>query len=131
MSLLPSAETWKADLEKQNQDKKDNPDEEEYETDDDTTITEMAAIDQNDDADIDFSTAIINVEQEQERIQRLSDDVISKSTLNRKQQKAFEISTENIIKRYLKEDTEQLIGYIGGPGGTGKRQVIKAIIEFH
>ena len=131
VSLLPSAETWKADLEKQNQDKKDNPDEEEYETDDDTTITEMATIDQNDDADIDFSTAIINVEQEQERIQRLRDDVISESTLNRKQQKAFEISTENIIKRYLKEDTEQLIGYIGGPGGTGKSQVIKAIIEFH
>lgn len=39
--------------------------------------------------------------------------------------------TANIIKRHFKENTEQLIGYIGGQGGTGKSQVIKAIVEFH
>ena len=51
--------------------------------------------------------------------------------MNSKQQKAFEISTDNVIKRHFKDDTEQLIAYIGGPGGTGKSQVIKAIIELH
>ena len=38
--------------------------------------------------------------------------------------------TENMVKRHLKEETEQIIGYVGGPGGTGKSQVINAVREF-
>ena len=30
-----------------------------------------------------------------------------------------------------KQNTEQIIGYVGGPGGTGKSQVIKAVVHFH
>ena len=51
--------------------------------------------------------------------------------MNKKQRKAFELSIKNVIKRHKKEETEQLIAYIGGPGGTGKSQVIKAIVDFH
>ena len=38
---------------------------------------------------------------------------------------------QNVIKREREETTQQIIGYIGGPGGTGKSQVIKAIVAFH
>ena len=54
-----------------------------------------------------------------ERIIRLREEIIHEKTLNNKQEKAFQTATDNTIKRYFKEETEQLIAYIGGPGGTG------------
>ena len=51
--------------------------------------------------------------------------------MNKKQKVAFEIAIKNVIKRHRNEETEQVIGYVGGPGGTGKSQVIKAIVDFH
>ena len=36
-----------------------------------------------------------------------------------------------MVKRLKHEQVEQIIAYVGGPGGTGKSQIIKAIISFH
>ena len=58
-------------------------------------------------------------------------NTISKYLLNKKQKIAFESAIKNVIKRDRKEETQQYIGYVGGPGGTGKSQVIKAIVDFH
>ena len=124
---LPHFETWKEDMEKQNKDKLDNlePDEEE------TIPTEFTET--HEEIDVDFSieqVSIEDVEEERDRINRLREDIICKKTLYEKQQQVFEMVTDNIIKRHFKEKTEQLIGYVGGEGGTGKSQVIKAIVEF-
>ena len=123
-----SSRRWEDDMKNQNQDKKNDIESDECEQE--PSPTEFVAT--NDDNDVDFSMEQISTEeQEHDRIRKLREDVISEHTLNKKQQKAFEIATDNIIKRYFKEKTEQLIGYIGGPGGTGKSQVIKAIVAFH
>ena len=131
VSLLPPSETWKADIEKQNKDKLDNTDVCESEIEDNPSLTQFSVLDGNENADVDFTIAAVDVEQEHERIKRIGEEIVSEKTLNKKQEKGFEIATNNIIKRHFKEKTEQLIAYIGGPGGTGKSQLIKAIVEFH
>ena len=108
----------------------DNPEFEESEYEEHTPM-EFTVNDNNRDASIDFSLAPVNVQEEYENVIRLRDNIINEKTLNKKQEKAFKLATENILKRRFKEDTDQLIAYVGGPGGTGKSQVIKAIIEFH
>ena len=122
---------WKNDMEKQNQDKVDNPEADQSDNEEEPSGIEIPAVNGNDDADVDFSMEPVDVEQEYDSIIGLRDDIIRERTLNKKQQIAFEVATANVIKRHFKEETEQLISYVGGPGGTGKSQVIKAIIEFH
>ena len=52
-------------------------------------------------------------------------------SLNMKQKVALKIGIKNVIKRARQEETIQVIGYIGGPGSTGKSQVIRAVVDFH
>ena len=126
-SQLPRYEIWKADMDKQNKDRQDEPDEESE------IYDEPSAMDvplNDDDADQDIEFTLESVEEEADRVRRLRDEIICERTLNVKQRESFLMITENMIKRHLKEKTEQLIGYVGGPGGTGKSQVINAVREF-
>ena len=89
----------------------------------------------NDDrTNVTFSMEIASpteIAQERDRVNRLREEICHEYTLNNKQKKAYEIATENVIKRHFEDETEQLKGYVGGPGGTGKSQLIKAIVAFH
>ena len=130
-SSLNHSEEWKDNMKKQNQEKMDSM--EEIEEQDYDPVEGLASLSDNN-IDIDFSmeeVIVPSAQEELERIKRIRDDIGTKCTLNKKQIKAYEIATDNVIKRYVKEKTEQLIGYVGGPGGTGKSQVIKAIVKFH
>lgn len=60
------------------------------------------------------------------RDQRFIDDTIGEFFLNEEQQRAFKI----IANHATLKNAEQLKMYIGGMGGTGKSQVIKALIKF-
>ena len=64
-------------------------------------------------------------------LDEIATEIILRFSLNSKQRYAFEIAIKNVIKRERNEETQQFLGYIGGPGGTGKSQVIKAIVAFH
>ena len=126
VSVLPPSVSWKNDLDKQNQDKLDEHDDPEELTPPPFTTANNNA---GDGVDIHFS--MVAIQEERDEIEQMRLDIIQAYTLNKKQTKAFQIATENVIKRHFKDETVQLIGYIGGPGGTGKSQLIKAIIEFH
>ena len=128
-SQLPSLATWKDDMGKQNQDKlNDVPDECEISEEPLPSPLQFTSIDG--DNDVEFSVEPISNE-DHDSVQQIVDDTIQKYKLNEKQKSAFNIAIKNVIKRHNKEQTEQIIGYIGGPGGTGKSQLIKAIIDFH
>merc|ERR1711928_171051 len=99
VSLLPPSDTWKADMEKQNQDKIDNPDIDESEIENEETPMDSIGANDNEEADIDFTMATVDVQEEHERVLRIRNDIIAEKTLNRKQEKAFELSTDNVIKR--------------------------------
>src|SRR6266849_2032754 len=58
--------------------------------------------------------------------QNLINNTIKEFLLNEEQQRAFKI----IANHATQKSTEQLKLYIGGMGGTGKSQVIKALISF-
>ena len=58
---------------------------------------------------------------------RLIDDTILLFSLNNAQERAFRIITNHSSE----PATEQLKMYLGGMGGTGKSQVIKALIHFY
>ena len=60
------------------------------------------------------------------QVQHLIVDNIKKFTLNKEQSKAFRI----IANHASKTSGEQLKMYLGGMAGTGKSQVIKALIQF-
>ena len=130
-SRLPRYEIWKGDMDKQNKDKQDNNGlDEGYESEihDEPPATDIAATNDNTDLDINFT--LESVEQEVDRVRILRDEIINERTLNKKQKESFLMITDNIIKRHFKEETEQLVGYVGGPGGTGKSHVINAVREF-
>ena len=123
---------WQEDMKKQNQDKMDNVGEME-EIEDHSPMDGIALPDQPE-VDIDFSVEKVNTpnaQEEKEKIEKIRENIGNSFTLNKKQMVAYKMATDNVIKRHLKEKTEQLIGYVGGPGGTGKSQVIKAIVKFH
>ena len=129
-SNLPSFKTWEKDMNRQNQDILDNP---ENENNDDSAPVEHMA-NSNERTNVTFSMEIASpaeIAQERDRVQRLREEICDEYTLNKKQKKAYEIATENVIKRHFNDETEQLKGYVGGPGGTGKSQLIKAIVAFH
>ena len=58
--------------------------------------------------------------------QKLIEDVIQKFSLNPEQERAFRIVANHAVA----PGAEQLIMYLGGMGGTGKSQVIKALMQF-
>ena len=58
--------------------------------------------------------------------QKSIDDVSGKFSLNKEQDRAFRI----VANHACSPDSEQLKMYIAGMGGTGKTQVIKALVEF-
>ena len=58
--------------------------------------------------------------------QQLIEDTIKKFLLNAEQERAFRIVANHAVQ----PQTEQLKMYLGGMGGTGKSQVIKAMIHF-
>ncbi|EAU85037.2 hypothetical protein CC1G_04133 [Coprinopsis cinerea okayama7 len=59
-------------------------------------------------------------------IQRKIDDVVASFGLNYEQEKVFRIVANHASDDY----SERLNMYIGGMGGTGKSQVLKALMEF-
>jgi len=61
-----------------------------------------------------------------EKEQNIIDNTVSDFLLNPEQERAFCI----IANHATTEKPEQLIMYIGGMAGTGKSQVIKALISF-
>ena len=61
----------------------------------------------------------------------IADDIINEYSLNAKQKMAFNLSIENVKRREQNLETQQTLAYVGGPGGTGKSQLIKAIVAFH
>ena len=58
--------------------------------------------------------------------QNLIEDVIEKFELNSDQERAFRIVANHAVT----PGAEQLAMYLGGMGGTGKSQVIKALMQF-
>ena len=52
--------------------------------------------------------------------------IIERWTLNTEQKRAFEI----VAKHTMAEKPEQLLMYLGGPGGTGKSRVVNALRDF-
>jgi hypothetical protein len=56
----------------------------------------------------------------------LMQDVVERWTLNREQRRAFEI----VAQHTMGDKPEQLLMYLGGPGGTGKSRVINALRDF-
>jgi hypothetical protein len=57
---------------------------------------------------------------------KIINDVVAKFTLNSEQERAFHI----VANHAYQAQTEQLKMYIGGMSGTGKSQVLKALIKF-
>jgi Helitron helicase-like domain at N-terminus/PIF1-like helicase len=57
---------------------------------------------------------------------KMIDDIVGRFSLNREQERAFRI----VANHACNPASEQLKMYIGGMGGTGKTQVLKALVEF-
>lgn len=53
------------------------------------------------------------------------DCTIQKWTLNTEQERAFRIDARHAMKK-----PEQLLMYLGGPGGSGKSRVVNALRDF-
>ena len=75
---------------------------------------------------------------EEKDLDEIADDIITEFSLNKKQKFASNVMKRegkefisNVIKREGKEETQKITGFIGGPGGTGKSHIIKAIVAFH
>ena len=63
-------------------------------------------------------------------VDTIKDNVITEFALNKKQV-AFEKAIANVVKRIKGEEVTQNLIYVGGPAGTGKSQIIKAIVSLH
>ena len=121
---LPNFNQWKKDIRNQNRNKLDDVDTNEDDVEDMLlNPTQTVA----EDRDVGFTTDVCN----DMDLDEIALQIILRYSLNRKQRYAFEIAIKNVIKRERNEETQQFLGYIGGPGGTGKSQVIKAIVAFH
>ena len=57
---------------------------------------------------------------------KIIDSIANKFNLNQEQERAFCIITNHACS----PASEQLKMYLGGMGGTGKTQVLKAVVEF-
>ena len=119
---------WKRNINKQNRDKLNNELTEQDDEVDQPGVFPIEYTDiQEDDIDVGFSVeASDDVDYDE-----IAARIIDRFSLNKKQKVAFELAIRNVVKREREEETQQVIGYVGGPGGTGKSQVIKAIVAFH
>src|SRR6202167_2696649 len=82
---------------------------------------------QNDVQIVDRSYLQKNFKAQSETAQKLIEDVIEKFELTSEQERAFRI----IANHAVTPGSEQLMMYVGGMGGTGKSQVIKALMDFY
>ena len=124
---LPPSSRWKTDIKKQNRDKLDDVEPNDECEVEEQLLTPRESTEIQNDCDVAFSIeACDDID-----LDEIASDIIRKYSLNKKQKVAFHSAIKNVIKRERKEETEQFIGYVGGPGGTGKSQVIKAIVAFH
>src|SRR6202453_5261476 len=82
---------------------------------------------QNDVQIVDRSYLQKNFKAQSEIAQNLIEDVIEKFDLTSEQERAFRI----IANHSVTPGSEQLMMYLGGMGGTGKSQVIKALMDFY
>ena len=129
-NILPPSRRWEKDIKKQNQERLDN--DESDDDDNDDTVQDDLPTREYDDGVQDAPDVGLTVEPIDDiDYDVIAADIIQRYSLNRKQKVAFETSIRNVIKRKRNEETQQFIGYVGGPGGTGKSQVIKAIVAFH
>ena len=110
-------------MEKQNRDILNNVEPDECEIPEEPLVTQFT---QTQDNHVELHLEQCDNAQE-DLIQNIVDDTIRKYKLNRKQKVAFNSAIENVIKRHKGEETKQFIGYVGGPGGTGKSQVLKQL----
>ena len=122
---LPKISQWKRDIRQQNKDILDDIDSEENDTEDLLPNSIQSAA--QDDRNVGFTTDTCD----DIDLDEIAAEIIRRFSLNRKQKYAFEIAIKNVIKRERNEETQQFLCYIGGPGGTGKSQLIKAIVAFH
>jgi hypothetical protein len=81
---------------------------------------------QNDVKIIDKSYLFKSFKAETEKIQQIINKTVEQFKLNKEQERAFRI----VANHSVTPASEQLKMYLGGMGGTGKSQVIKALIEF-
>ena len=81
---------------------------------------------QNDVRIVDRSYLQKNFKAQSEAAQNLIEDVIEKFELTSEQERAFRVVANHAVA----PGSEQLIMYVGGMGGTGKSQVIKALMDF-
>ena len=122
---IPNLNKWKKDIKEQNRNKLDNVEPEE--NDDEDLLFNPTQLTAQDDREVGLTTDVAD----DIDLDDIAAEIILRFSLNRKQKYAFEMAIKNVIKRERKEETQQFIGYIGGPGGTGKSQIIKAIDAFH
>jgi hypothetical protein len=81
---------------------------------------------QNDVQIVDRSYLQKNFKAQSETAQKLIEDVIEKFELTSDQERSFKI----IANHAVTPGSDQLVMYVGGIGGTGKSQVIKALMDF-
>ena len=125
---LIRTDIWQNEMKKQNEDILNNVETDECEIEQHIPTPDELMSRQNDDLDVGFSVESSD-DYDLDLIAGVIADVQFK--LNKKQKVAFNKAISNVIKRERKEETEQIIMYVGGAGGTGKSQVIKAIVAFH
>src|ERR1700723_3482107 len=81
---------------------------------------------QNDVQIVDRSYLQKNFKAQSKSAQKMIEDVVERFELTSDQERAFRIVANHAVS----PGSEQLMMYIGGMGGTGKSQVIKALMEF-
>ena len=127
--ILPPLDTWKLDLNQQNLDKLNQVEPNENDNVDYSSSPNLAT---NNQTEVEMSLQDnSNTDDAIDSIDDVVTNVMTQYSLNKKQKVAFKMAIQNVIKRHKQEETQQIVGYVGGPGGTGKSQVIKAIVEFH
>ena len=128
---LPSTpKTWENEIKKQKEDKMNDLNSAPNEIDQHIPTPAELMSTLNDNSNVTLSVEPIETTDERD-LDQIADDIAEQFTLNKKQKVSFENGIKNVIKRERNEETTQIIMYTAGPGGTGKSQIIKAIVSFH
>ena len=131
---LPPLEVWEREIERQKKDALNAAEPQpECEVAEEPVVTTADFADTREN-DVEFSverSSDDGTRVDSDSVERIVENTIAKYSLNREQKIAFESAIENVVKRHRGEQTEQFLAFVGGPGGTGKSQVIKAIVHFH
>ena len=122
---LQTNRNWKLEIKRQNEAKLNNEEENEIET------VQLPIPSESVPAENDNNVGFLVETCDDKNLDDIAEDIAEKFSLNKKQKVAFKLSIENVIKRERNEPTEQLLAYVVGCGGTGKSQIIKAIVAFH